>query len=435
MPALLVAAVLSWQGTDESSPAWEARVQGLIKQLGGPSFAKRDAAMKALIAEGDRIIPLIDRARIGADLELSRRIDRIRHQLIGYIRDLSDFLDSLPANDKQPLPPIAADMAATVGANQPKSGNYLLKIIAERDHPLHRRATHLFCAAWQTGPPEHVERFLQTSFRLQAFHRLRYPHGIDAYIETRYWQQHGWIGWPRGLEWQTTTTHRIDGRPHGKPFVHKHPGGTATTGWINAGKLPLGKHTLRFEVEYEFTHKGTKRRATVRSPEFAFSVVAAAPDNDLIAPTNAALAKLVRRKLLILEIGGAPLDGWRPQIAWEEPKGKQRGLHVPEWWVAEPLPVDLCFDVALRDLTTGKSYPCDALVLKKGETARGCFTPRDARGFCKGRDGFVDVEIELQPSRSVALTHPDITGYFGWPITSPKLRAKVIGEVKEPESK
>ncbi len=434
MAAMLVAgAVLSWQNTDES-PAWEARVQGLIKQLGDPSFAKRDAATKALMAEGDKIIPYIDRARVGADLELSRRIDRIRHRLVGYIRDLTDFLQSLPANDKQQLPAIPPDMVSLVGANQPKSGNYLLGIIAERDHPQHRRATHLFCAAWQTGPTEHVARFLQSSFRLQAFHRAQYPHGIDAYIETRYWQQHGWIGWPRGLEWQTTTTHHIDGQPHGKPFVHKYPGGAATTGWINAGKLPLGKHALRFEVEYQFTHKGEKRRGTVRSPEFAFSVVPPAPSNDLIVPTNAALAKLVRDKLRILELGSASVDGWHPQVTWEE-NGKQRGLHVPEWWAPAPLPVDLCFEATLRDLTTGKSYPCDALVLKKGETARGYFTPRDPRAFCKGRDGFVAVEVELQPSRSVALTHPDITGYFGWPITSPKLRAKVIGDVREVQSK
>lgn len=432
---LVVGAVFSRPDTDDSNSAWEARVEGLIKQLGDASFAKRDAATKALLAEGDSIVPLLDRARVGADLELSRRIDRIRTQLVGYIRDLTDFLQSLPATDERQLPPIPPEMVTMVGANQPKSGNFLLKIIAERDHPLHRRATHLFCAAWHTGPPQHLERFLQSSFRLQAFHRPKYPHGIDAYIETRFWQHHGWIGWPKGLEWQTTTTHIIDGQAHGKPFVYKYPGGAATTGWINVGKLSQSKHTLRFEVEYQFTHKGETRRATLRSPEFAFSVVAPEPGNDLIAPTNAALAKLVRDKLLFLEVGSAPLDGWRPQVTWEDPKGKQRGLHVPEWWAPQPLPVDLCFDVGLRDLATGKTYPCDALVLKKGETARGYFTPRDARAFCKDREGFVEVEIELQPSRSVALTHPDITGYFGWPITSKKLRAKVFGEVKEVERK
>jgi hypothetical protein len=321
----------------------------------------------------------------------------------------------------------------------------LLAIIADREHPLHRQATHLFCAAWHTGPPEHVERYLQSSFRLQAVHRPKYPHGIDAYIETRYWQHHGWIGWPQGLEWQTTTTHLIDGQAHGKPFVYKYPGGGATTGWINAGKLPLGKHTLRFEVEYQFTHKGEKRKAAARSPEFTFAVVPPEPSDDLVVAGDAVLAMQVRKAFRIrehegpegnaLQVGGLRIDWWQPQVTWEDPKGKRRGVHVPEWWVKEALPVDLCFDVEMRDLASGKRFPCDAVVLKKGETSRGYFVPRDVRAFAKDRDGFVDVEIELQPSRSVALTHPDITGYFGRAITSPKLRAKVLAEVKEAESK
>ena len=433
------------QGGAQPPNDWEPRVRALVRQLGDPSYAKREAATKALLAEGDKIVPLIDQARDRADLELARRIDRIRSQLIGYIIDLTDFLKTLPQTDKEPLPPIPKEIVALVAANQPRTGDFLLRIIADPSHALHRPATHLFCAAWHTGPPVHLRRYLQSSFRLQAFHRSRYPHGIDAYIETRYWQHHGWIGWPQDLKWQTRTAHFIDGQAHGKPFVYNYPGGGATTGWINAGKVPLGKHTLRFEVEFEFTHKDEKHRGNVRSPEFTFSIVAPEPNDDLVAPTTAALDKIVRQGLRITEhhgpdenapqIGGFRIDWWQPQVTWEEPKGKRRGLHVPEWWVKEPLPVDLCFDVEIRDVQTAKRYPGDALVLKKGETSRGYFTPRDARAFCKDKDGFVEVEIDLQPSRSVALTNPQITGYFGWPIASKKLRAKVFGEIKDVERK
>lgn len=429
------------QGNPQRTDVWEARVKGLIRQLGDASFAKREAATKALLVEGDAIVPLLDRARKDADLELSRRIDRIRGQLVGYLIDLTDFLNTLPQSNNETMPAISPAIIGLVDANQPKASQFLLRIIADPNDPLHRPATHLFCATWQTASASQLKDYFESSFQLQAFHRDRYPQGIDAYIESRYWQRHGWIGWPQGLDWQTRTTHFVDGQPHGKPFVYKYPGGAATTGWINAGKLPLGKHTLRFEVEYDFTHQDKKHSGKVRSPEFTFTVAPPAPSNDLIAPTTAALGKQVRQALHILEhsgppenavrLGGMPIDWWQPQVAWEDPGGKRRGLHVPEWWVKEPLPVDLCFDVEIHDLQTGKRYACDALVLKKGETSRGYFTPRDARAFCKDRDGFVEIEIELQPSRSVALTDPRITGYFGWPITSPKLRAKVINEVNE----
>jgi hypothetical protein len=185
----------------------------------------------------------------------------------------------------------------------------------------------------------------------------------------------------------------------------------------------------------------------VRSREFAFLVGPAALPNDLVAPTNGALAKLVREALVIVEHrgpendpfivdgGGLRIDWWQPQITWEGNKGKRRGLHVPEWTLSKRLAVDLCFEVTLRDVKSGKSFAGDPLVVPKGQTTLGYFSPRDARAFAKDRDGFVAVEIDLQPSRSVALTHPEITGYFGWPITSKVLRAKVFAEILESETK
>jgi len=458
---LLVSVLAGGLAADEPQPAWQPRIEALIRQLGDPSFAKRDAATKALLAEDEKIVPLLDKAKKGADLEVARRLEHIRTQLMGYAEDITTFLKSLPSSDRESLPEVPRELIGMVAARQPKSGDFLLAIIADPKDPLNRAATHLFCATWDSGTGAQLERYFQSSFRLQAFHRPRYPQGVDAYIETRYWQHHGWVGWPRNLEWQTRTTHLVDGQPHGKPFVYNYPGAAATTGWINAGKLDLGQHKLRFEVEYEFTHQGVKRQGKAKSPEFAFAVVAPAPTDDLIAPTNADLAKQVRAALHIVEYEGQHeknskfLDGaggnrmrvewvdnvlhihdvWEPQVTWEEPKGKKRGLHIPQWSVDKPLPVDLCFDVTLRDLETGKSYAGDPLVLKKGKTGRGYFTPRDARAFSAGRDGFVKIEIDLQPSRSVALTDPEITSYFGWPITSPTLRAKIINEVAQPKNK
>ena len=430
---------------------WQPRVQALIRQLGDPSFAKREAAAKALLAEGDKIVPLLDKARASADLEMARRIDRIRYQLVGFVDDLTAFLGGPAFSDPEAGPkgrvilPFLVeppnplhDIVALVAAHQPRSGDFLLKIIADPKHQLHRPATQLFCETWSSGSPRQLHAYLETSFDLLAMHRTRYPQGIDAYIETRYWHRYGSDGWPKKLPWQTHVTHFLDGKKYGKPFVFNHPGAGATTAWINAGKLDQGQHVVRVEVGYVFTQQGSQHQGKIRSREFAFAVGPAVLANDLIAPTDAALAKQVREALRFLDYDGQ--DGrdkvrrpWHPQITWVEPNGKSRGLHMPVWSVKESLPVDLCFEATIRDVHSGQRFPGDELVLHKGKTSRGHFAPRDARAFCADRDGFVEVEIELQPSRSQALTDPAITSYFGWPVRSPTLRAKIIGEGKNGE--
>jgi hypothetical protein len=426
----------------QTSPAWQPRIEALIRQLGDPSFAKRDAATRALMAEDEKIVPLLDRARKGADLELQRRIDRIRYWLVGYAEDLTALLSGPIFNETEapprlPLnvlllyehPSLLPDAVSFVAAHQPKSGDFLLKTINDPNHQLHRPATRLFCETWSSGSPQQLHTYLQTTFSPHAVHRRRYPQGVNAFIETRYWHPYGSIGWPKGLSWQVRMIHSLDGKPHGKPEVNKYPGGAAATGWINAGKLEQGQYVARFDVEYTFTHQGGKHQGKRSSPEFVFAVGPAILAKELIAPTDAALAKQVREALRMLDYHGQDGDEkvrrpWHPQIAWEEPKGKTRGLHMPVWSVKEPLPVDLCFEVTIRNVETGKLFPGDALILHRGKAGRGHFTPRDPRAFCDGRDGFVNVEIDLKPSPTQALSDPAVTRYFGWPITSPTLRAK-----------
>ena len=424
--------------------AWQARIEILIRDLGHTSFAKRDAATRALLAEGPLVVPLMEKARPGADLELQRRIDRIRYQLVGFLDDLNAFLSG-PAYDGDARPELTPDVLSLVATYQPKSGAYLLKIIADPNHKLHRAATHVFCETWASASAQQLHIYLQTTFALHAFHRAQYPQGVDTYIETRCWHRYGWAGWPRDLPWQATMTQHLDGQLHGKPYVYKYPGGGATTGWIYPGKLAQGKHTLRFEVAYAFTHKGVTHHGKVGAREFDFVVGPPSLPNDLIAATDGALAKQVRAALVIEEYRGQEgvakvRNPWQPQVTWLGPQGKQRGLHVPEWTVTTPLPVDQCFDVEIREVQTGQRHRGDPLVLHKGRTSRGYFTPRDARAFAKDRTGmertgFVEVEIELQPSRSVALTDPEITAYFGWPINSKKLRARIIDYEPEMDNK
>jgi hypothetical protein len=444
MSALALHLVSGWLaawmpgGDSVVGAVWQARLDPLIRDLGDTSFAKREAATRALLAQDPKIVPLLDKARRGAGLELQRRLDRIRYHLAGYQDDLTEFLRGPAYTDAEANPPLPLDMRSMVTAHQPRTGDFLLRIIADPDHKLHRPATHVFCETWSTGSVEQLQRYLQTTFTLQAFHRAHYPQGVDAYIETRYWHRYGWGGWPKELVWQTTTTHDLDGQVHGKPYVYKYPGGGATTGWINPAKLAQGKHMVRFEVAYVFTHQGVRHEGKVRSREFVFTVGPPTLPNDLIAATDGALAKRVAAALRFEDYRGQEglakvMNPWQPQITWQE--RNLIGLHVPEWTLTEPLPVDLCFDVEIREVKTGKRHRGDPLVVHKGKTSRGYFTPRDARAFAKDRTGFIEVEIELQPSRSVALTDPAITGYFGWPITSKRMRAKIIDSKLEHEDK
>ncbi len=436
-------------------PERQRRIEALIRHLGDPSFAKRAAASKALLAEDESIVPLLDQARKGADLELQRRLERIRYALVGYAEELTAFLRAAPDDagpaDTGPgrrLPPSflwlieppwpSANVKGFVAAHQPKSGDVLLKIISDPNHELRRPATRLFCETCASGPSRHLHKYLQTAFSLQAVHRRRYPQGIDALIETRYWHPDGSIGWPKGLRWQVRMIHELDGKPHGKPATYDYPGGGPATAWINAGKLGQGQYSVRFDVDYTFTHRDGKQQGKIRSPEHAFAVGPAVLADDLIAPTDAALAKQVRQRLRMLDYHGQ--DGnrkvrrpWHPQISVaEDASGPKRGLHMPVWSVQEPLPVDLCFDVTIRD-AVGKRFPGKPLVLPRGKIGGGHFEPRDPRGFCDGRDGFVHVEIDLKPSRSQALNDPAITSYFAWPVTSPTLRAKIVWESKQVE--
>jgi hypothetical protein len=450
---LCATALQSAAGQAPALPAeQQARIEELIRQLGDSSFVKRDAASKALLLEDETIVPLLDRVRQGADLELQRRIDRVRYALVGYVEDLTAILRAaredidpgpnvrrellLLADPIRPPPWPSSDARALVAAYQPKSGDFLLRIIADRAHELHRPATLLFCETWSSGSPQQVHRYLQSTFSPQAVHRRRYPHGVNAMIETRYWHPYGSVGLPKGLAWQVRLIHSLDGKLHGKPEGFNYPGDRPAAGWINAGTLEQGQYSARLDVEYSFTHQGAKHHGKAPSAEFRFAVGPAVLADELIAPTDAALAKKVREALRMLDYHGQDGDQkvarpWHPQIIlmeWPgisvEWPGKSRGVHMPVWAVDEPLPVDLCFDVTIRDLETGELFAGAPLVLHRGKKGRGHFTPRDPRAFSSGRDGFVNLEIDLKPSRTEAVNDPAVTSYFNWPVTSPSLRAK-----------
>src|SRR5262249_28989923 len=123
----------------------------------------------------------------------------------------------------------------------------------------------------------------------------------------------------------------------------------------------------------------------------------------------------------------------RPQITWEGPGGKRCGLATVCWDLAAPLPVDLCFEVELHDQTTDKVYPCDPLVLRKGQAHWGYVSPRDVVGFARDRKGAVPVKVVLRPSRKVALTSTEVGRYYPGSVHSEVLTVEIFDDYREPD--
>jgi hypothetical protein len=426
--------------------AMNVRADVFIRQLGHPLFTQREAAQDALLGMGERVVPLLEHRRAAADLETQRRIDRIRYQLVGYAEDILALLEKIPSKDPDERVEIPAYAVSAVALAQPKSGDLLLRLVADEKHRLRRPAVRLFCATWTSASAAQLERYFQAAFVLKAYHRDRYPRGVPALIEMRYYLIDGWLGFPKDMKWQTTTTHYLDGKPHGPPFNYGYPGPAATTGWIKTDMLAEGRHKVHCTVEYEVKHPGGVQRGKVRSPDYAFQIIAADAPNDLVAAANTAVDEQVKKLFLIREhdrdepeppirLDDFPRsDPWLPQITWTNAAGKTAGLHVPVWKLSQALSVDLCWEVEMRDLGTGKTWPCDVLVAKRGKIGQGYFTPRDVHGFSAGRDGFVEVELRLTPSRAFALTDPDVTSYYPGSLTR-RLRCKVFAEAPQPEQR
>src|SRR5262245_2869914 len=64
--------------TDAAS---EARVKKLVEQLGDTRYPLRESAQKALLKEGERILPILEKLGPVADPEVRRRLDGIRRVL------------------------------------------------------------------------------------------------------------------------------------------------------------------------------------------------------------------------------------------------------------------------------------------------------------------------------------------------------------------
>jgi hypothetical protein len=454
--SLLAVAILTGPVPAESP----ATVADLVRRLGDPKFAVREAAQKELLQRGEGIVPELDRLTKAADAETAERIGKVRYALVGYKEEICRRILDIKSRRGlfDPIPgelDIPAELRYLIADHQPGSGDLLLVLATASDQKkqLWYESLHMFLQAWDLMTADQIDRFIRQFVSLRASPRPKYPAGVPAMISVEagsVWPN----PMPKGFTFRARTTRYLDGKPYDKPFDFAYSSGTV--GWYRLGKLPEGKHTIRTVMEYEFTQNGQKRKGEIRSKESTLEIVAADTPDELVAPKSRETAKLVREALVLmshpepadvqigpnLNIQGMAPD-FSPQVTWQVDKNTRAGLHCPEWELKRTLPVDLCFDVEIRDVKTGKAYPADPIVLI-GHTAgpfdplsivgpnRGYIVPRNAQEFAKGREGFVWVKVVLKPSRVLALSDPRVTKYFPEEIESAELKLKVIPKIQPP---
>jgi hypothetical protein len=442
VPSLVAVILVAASLRADASPS----AAELVRQLGDPKFAVREAAQRELVKRGEGIVPELDTFAAGADPETADRIAKVRFVLVGYKDAIRRLLADL--RDEHELDsvrvPVSDELRGLVGAHQPGSGDFLLSILADPKHKLHRQTLRAFVATWDVATPDQIDAYIHQAVTLVATHRPKFPARVGAMISCEAQLRDGWTGWPNpaptGFLFRTRTTRYLDGKPYDKPFDYQYP--FATVGRYRVGELAEGKHTIHAILEYELTQNGQKRRGQIRSKDSTFEVVSADTPDDLIVPPSKELSKAVRESLVVQshKEPGPPVGSgfqlgtleyqWTPQVSWATGKGEWAGVHCPVWEVRVPLDVDLCFDVAIRDTKTGTVYPADPIVVQRRVTTMGYVVPRDPRAFAKDRVGFAPVTVTLKPSRALALSEPKVTGYFAEEITSGELKMKVIPKIE-----
>jgi hypothetical protein len=420
-------------------------VAELVKQLGDPKFAVREAAQKELLTRGEGIVRELDRLATGADAETVERIGKVRYHLAGYKDDIRRWLAEVHEGKDSAPTPVSDDLRGLIATHQPGAGDLIVSILADPQHPLYRRAVRTFVATWDIATLDQIDKYVHQVVTLNTTHRPKFPATVGALIPFEAHPRDGWTGWPnpypKGFTFMTRTTRYVDGKPYDKPFTYQCP--FATVGWVRVGELAEGKHTICAVMEYEFSRDGQKRKGEIRSKDSTFEVVPADTPDHLVAPRSEALTKQVRDKFFIREAEAdlryltgysppglkAPLD-WSPQVTWRTKAGVTAGIHCPVRLLIAPLDVDLCFDAEIHDVKTGTIYPADPVVVRAGEVGRSWIVPRDVQAFAQGRDGFVTVKVILKPSRASALTDPSVKRYYPDPITSDELRMTVYQKVE-----
>ena len=357
---------------------------------------------------------------------------------------------------------VPGSIATAITPHLPDSGDWLLDLIATSNEHLRGRACPIFRAYFDRMSDAQMTRYLELNLVHEVRARPKYLAGSDATIDLRV----GFLAGDRGLPHpirlhpvQTTTTCLLDGKPYGEPVDRTGPLRTKdeTNAFfrkpvpsVRVHRLPLteltaGEHRLKLISTYRYEYGDRTFSGRFESPEQRF-VVSDDQTDELLAPSDAELTDAVTESFQLAESslnfqnpekwGNDIYYTWHPHTVWNRKQEGENetwdGLHSAVWRTRKPLPVDLCFDVALEIEKTGEVLAGEQLFALHGEREYGCVLPADPQDprlrEAADEEGYVRVHAILTPSRSLAYSRAEVSRYFGQPIRSGVFRLRLSDE-------
>src|SRR5689334_5700138 len=198
-------------------------VADLVKQLGDPKFAVREAAQKELLKRGEAIAPELDRLGKGVDAETADRIAKVRYNPVGYKEDIRrcildikrkrGLFDPIPGELNLP-----SDLRYLIADHQPGAGDLLLAMAADEKGQFWYETRHLFVQAWDVMTADQLDRHIRQTVGLGTTHRPKFPAKVPAMISFEAGLRDGQSGWPnpvpKGFTFRARTTRYLDGKPY-----------------------------------------------------------------------------------------------------------------------------------------------------------------------------------------------------------------------------
>ena len=417
-------------------------IADLVKQLGDPKFAVREAAQKELLRRGEGSAPELEKLAKGADAETVERIGKVRYALVGYKDDIRRLLRSIP-NPGYPeaVVTIPVELRGLIAGHQPGAGDLLLRLIDDREDRLYVPAARAFVLTWEHQSADQMDAYIRRTLAVVTAQRVRFPAAVGTLVRYAPDLRFGASGWPATggpdpFKFRARAMLLLDGKACGPAHENGYP--FSPGGWLPVAPVAEGKHTVQVELEYEFTHRGATRTGRVRS-ELATMVAGPNDTADAWGPALGVRDKNFFRAALRVAHADEPSEAGRrflvgadpPAVVWwRSAREEWAGLGCPQWELAAPVATDLCFDVDIRDPRTGKAYPADPILVPRGKTGRGYIAPRDFRAFARGRSDEVRMDVVLTPSRRVAGFDPGPRQAYPEVIEFERQRFTLVGDTR-----
>ena len=332
-------------------------------------------------------------------------------------------------------PGLSPAFRALVSAGQPETGNAVVVLASDADEDTRSRARRAIAQLWDALTREQRFAYCDTAMEVRCELRPWYPFGVPAWIGTEY----GLYFPASGYEDIVTESRRyVDGVVEGEVYRYKGP--MAGTGGVATNGLELGRHTVQCETKYTVTIDGETRTFLKRSSEYSFWIDDSNAFDSLQSEQRNEWDNALRKSISFRR--GREDDDFNPysNLPVDVPcstvkldAGKTILFWIPRVKVAAALPFDLCYDVVVKNVETGRSWPASPLYVLKGETGSYSILIDNSHAFAEGREGEIPVRIELTPSRGAALTNLKVTSYYPLPITSEIIHIKIEHQPSNPE--